>query len=56
MKVTRREFLKISGAAVAALPVLGFDAKPAMAEAEDSGLKILSQYPPFALIAGVAVV
>jgi len=45
VKVTRREFLKISGAAVAALPVLGFDLKPAMAEAEGFRIKNIKPVP-----------
>jgi len=45
VKVTRREFLKISGAAVAALPVLGFDLQPAMAEAKGFRIKNVKPVP-----------
>jgi len=45
VKVTRREFLKISGAAVATLPVLGFDLTPAMANAGEFRIKNIDPVP-----------
>ncbi|KUK36682.1 MAG: formate dehydrogenase major subunit [Thermacetogenium sp.] len=45
MKVTRREFFKISGAAVATLPVLGFDLTPAMAQVGDYRIKNVQPVP-----------
>lgn len=45
MKVTRREFLKISGAAVATLPVLGFDLTPAMAQTGEYRIKNIKPVP-----------
>lgn len=45
MRFTRREFLKISGAAVAALPVLGFDLTPAMAQAGEYRIKNIKPVP-----------
>ncbi|AFV11747.1 formate dehydrogenase subunit alpha [Thermacetogenium phaeum DSM 12270] len=45
MKVTRREFFKISGAAVATLPVLGFDLTPAMAQIGDYRIKNVQPVP-----------
>lgn len=45
MQITRREFLKLSGAAVASLPVLGFDLTPAMAEAGTFRIKNIKPVP-----------
>ncbi len=45
MKVTRREFFKISGAAVATLPVLGFDLTPAMAQVGEYRVKNVQPVP-----------
>jgi len=45
VKVTRREFLKISGAAVATLPVLGFDLTPAMAQTGEYRIKNIKPVP-----------
>lgn len=45
MKVTRREFLKISGAAVATLPVLGFDLTPAVAQVGEYRIKNVQPVP-----------
>ena len=45
VKVTRREFFKISGAAVATLPVLGFDLTPAMAQVGDYRIKNVQPVP-----------
>lgn len=45
VKVTRREFFKISGAAVATLPVLGFDLTPAMAQIGDYRIKNVQPVP-----------
>jgi formate dehydrogenase major subunit len=45
VKVTRREFLKISGAAVATLPVLGFDLTPAVAQVKGFRIKNVKPVP-----------
>jgi formate dehydrogenase major subunit len=45
VKVTRREFLKISGAAVATLPVLGFDLTPAVAQTGEYRIKNIKPVP-----------
>lgn len=45
MKVTRREFMKISSAAVVTLPILGFDLTPAMAQTGEYRIKNIKPVP-----------
>lgn len=45
MRITRREFLKISSAAIATLPVLGFDLTPAMAQIGEFRIKNVKPVP-----------
>lgn len=45
MRLTRREFLKISGAAVATLPALGFDLTPAWAQVGEFRIKNVQPVP-----------
>lgn len=45
MNITRRDFFKITGAAVAALPALGFDLTPAMAQVGEYRIKNIKPVP-----------
>jgi len=45
VRLTRREFLKISGAAVATLPALGFDLAPVWAQVGDFRIKNVQPVP-----------